>query len=332
MKKILKVIGIFLLAIVVLITSLGIFAYFSAYPTSMLIRKLFEGGIAVEPTNYAEIVEKVDITLDLSYDSTEKSNTFDLIKPKNATGKEPLIIWVHGGAFVGGDKQDVLEYAVQIAAEGFAVASMNYRLAPEATFPSPLNQLGEMYQYIIGNEKTLGVSADTLILAGDSAGAHIVSQFVMVQNDPAYANQLNLSPVMEKGNVAGMVLLCGPYDLQGLATMMGDSWIMNFFAERLAWAYLGDKTWRTNGMLDKMSIIPHVTKDFPTSFISDGNKGTFTEDGMALRDRLRELGVPVTDAFYDISVEELQHEYQFKMDLESSQKTMTKLIAFLKGI
>lgn len=156
MKKILKIIGIFLLAIVVLITSLGIFAYFSAYPTSMLIRKLFEGGIAVEPTNYAEIVEKVDITLDLSYDSTEKSNTFDLIKPKNATGKEPLIIWVHGGAFVGGDKQDVLEYAVQIAAEGFAVVSMNYRLAPEATFPSPLNQLGEMYQYIIGNEKNVG--------------------------------------------------------------------------------------------------------------------------------------------------------------------------------
>ena len=321
------------LSILILISSLIMFAFLSSYPTSIVVRKLFEGGVAIQPENYEDIAARVRVKGNLTYDSSEKMNTFDLFKPIHAEGNEPLIVWVHGGAFVGGDKQDIEEYAVQIANQGYVVASMNYQLAPEAKYPSPINQLGELLQYIEKNKNELEVNTDKLILTGDSAGAHIVSQFTMVQNDTSYAELLEIDPITNKGEIDAVILLCGPYDLQGLGTSLGGgTGIASFIANRLAWAYLGDRNWQSSELLSNMSIIKNVNNNFPKTFISDGNKGTFTEDGLAFRDQLMRLGVDVTDIFYDIDVEILEHEYQFKMNLESSQNTFRELIKFLDGI
>ena len=50
----------------------------------------------------------------------------------------PCIVWVHGGAYAGGDKEDVTAYAKHLASFGYIVISMNYSLAPKAQYPTPL--------------------------------------------------------------------------------------------------------------------------------------------------------------------------------------------------
>jgi acetyl esterase/lipase len=80
------------------------------------------------------IPEGVKVTRDIDYGQKgNKAQTLDVYCPQNAKGPLPLIVWIHGGAWTSGSK----EYcpAVPYSAQGYAVASINYRLSGEAIFP-----------------------------------------------------------------------------------------------------------------------------------------------------------------------------------------------------
>ncbi|MBK2402936.1 alpha/beta hydrolase [Erysipelothrix sp. strain 2 (EsS2-6-Brazil)] len=319
------------LALVLLIVG-GVAGYFivDPSPSAYLIRKVFEGGLAVKPHGYELIESEVDAYTDLTYESTAGRNTFDLFGPKNSQ-KLPTIIWVHGGAFVGGDKHDNYEYAVQLAHQGYRVINLNYDLAPEAVYPSPVHQVGEAITYLQTHADLFGLDINNIILAGDSAGAHIISQFMMVQVDPAYAQKLNQNVTLNPSSIKGMALFCGPYDLNGLLNMQSSSGILDFFVSRLAWAYMGEKAWMDTDYVESLSILNHVTSDFPPTFITDGNQMSFMEDGLKMQAKLESLDVPVTSVFYEGVADVLGHEYQFKMDNPYSVHTFEEFVGFLNN-
>nr|WP_238942741.1 alpha/beta hydrolase [Planococcus beigongshangi] len=162
----------------------------------MLAYRWFEGGVAVKPKNYGEIEAQVQIERDLSYGSAYKKGTLDIIAPKNFIGRLPVIFWVHGGAFLGGDKSDITEYAVQVASKGYIVVNMNYQLAPGAKYPTPLHQMNEAYRFIEKQAEVYSMDMDRLYFAGDSAGAQIVSQFVNVQVEKDYAQLVGIEGIV----------------------------------------------------------------------------------------------------------------------------------------
>lgn len=329
MKLIRKLLGIFILLIILMITIVAI----SPYPISLVVRKLFDGGLAVAPENFDDIKGKVTILEDKVYPSQFKFNTFDVFMPKDITDNLTTIIWIHGGAFVGGDKHDVYEYATQIAAEGYLVFSMNYERAPEASYPTPVVQVGELTRYLIENSEYKDViDTNKLVYAGDSAGAHIASQFAMIQNDESYASLANIEPTLQKDSILGMLLYCGPYDIQALVDRANESKILDFFAGKIAWGYLGSKDWKNMDTVDTLDIITHVNASFPQAFITDGNHGTFTQHGLDLAAKLESLGVSVTSKFYDLEDSKLQHEYQFIMNLPESIETFEATISFLNSL
>ncbi len=328
-----KIVKRLLIGILVLLVVLGLVISLSSYPVSLAIRKLFDGGVAVAPSNFEDIKKTVAIQEDLEYPSNNKSNTFDLFSPLEYDDSTKTIIWVHGGAFVGGDKHDIYEYAIQIASHGYHVVSMNYERAPEASYPTPLNQLSELSNYLI-EDNSLGIKVDqnNMIYAGDSAGAHIVSQFALIQNDSEYANLTGIKPTLKKYSILGLLLYCGPYDINSLVERANESKILDFFAGKIGWAYTGERKWKDSKVLDSLSIIDYVSESFPSSFITDGNNGSFTEHGIALSEKLKSMNVTVSDKFYDIETEKLDHEYQFRMDLKSSVETFEATIDFLNNL
>ena len=323
-----KIIKRLLIILLIILIALGVILSISPYPVSLLIRKMFDGGLAVAPENFEAIKENVIIEEDLEYPSQFKSNTYDMFTPKNSDELIPTIIWIHGGAFVGGDKHDIYEYATQIANEGYRVISMNYDRAPEAKYPTPLIQVGELTKYVLSHYSQ-DIKEDNLFYAGDSAGAHIASQFAMIQNDGEYAKLTGIEPVLPKNVIKGMLLYCGPYDISSLVERTKESKILDFFAHKIAWAYLGDSKWKSSDLVSTLSIIDYVNEDFPASFITDGNKGSFMEHGEALASKLESFNIPVVTKFYPLEIEELIHEYQFKMNLQSSIETMEATLEFL---
>ncbi|WP_454736858.1 alpha/beta hydrolase [Cupriavidus necator] len=88
-----------------------------------------------------------------------------------------LIVYFHGGGWVIGSPQTHHTVAALLAADtGCAVASVDYRLAPEHPFPAPCDDAAEAVLWLAGQRQALGLAPDFLAVAGDSAGGHLAAQ------------------------------------------------------------------------------------------------------------------------------------------------------------
>ncbi|TDD57972.1 hypothetical protein E1263_21150 [Kribbella antibiotica] len=117
--------------------------------------------------------------------------------PVQTTGPAPVLLWLHGGGFVGGHWRDI-EYATSgIAAAGnVVVVSLNYRLEPEKPYPAALNDVHETLQWI--HARTTELRGDGRIaIGGQSAGAELAMAACMVARDngtPLPAHQILCYP------------------------------------------------------------------------------------------------------------------------------------------
>ena len=109
------------------------------------------------------------------YGQDENFQSLDLYKPKEQkTNKLPVIISVHGGGWVYGDKEKYQYYCMNLAQRGFAVINFSYRLAPENKFPAALEDTCLVFHWIIENALNYQLDTKNLFAVGDSAGANIL--------------------------------------------------------------------------------------------------------------------------------------------------------------
>lgn len=326
-KKMTVDVGIVLL--VFFTFSLGII-FFTPYPAANLVHGLFaQGGPAKAPEDMAERQKKIKSQNDLIYKSLVEDQQYDISRPNNKD-RVPVIIWMHGGAYVGGDKEDNRIYAEMLASEGYAVANMNYTLAPEKKYPSPLIQMTDMYESLVENAEKYQLDLSQVYFAGDSAGGQLAAQFLNIQMDKAYSKKIGLSQVVPIDSIKGGLLFCAPYSLNDLSQTMGDSKVINYFVKNIGWAYSGDVNWQTSDIVKDADLSVMMTKKMPPLFITDGNTFSFEEQGKSFAKKMAANGTSVTSVFYPKKEEELMHEYQFDMTLKSSQATYDKLVQFLK--
>lgn len=113
----------------------------------------------------------------------------------------PVVVFFHGGGWVTGslDSHDLI--CRLIAREsGCAVVSVDYRLAPEFPFPTPLEDCYAAVQWVAANAASLGVDASRLAVAGDSAGGNLAAGVALLTRDrggAALAHQLLFYPVAD---------------------------------------------------------------------------------------------------------------------------------------
>ena len=326
-KKKRKLSKIILRCIVCLLAAAVVFTLLSPVPVSILIRAVFNKKIAVAPDGFEEIKSNVKVIKNATYPSEYKDNAADIYLPENQEGPFPVVLWIHGGAFVGGDKEDIEIYATALAAKGFAVVCMNYRRAPEAKYPIPIAQTNEAYLWIKDVADQYLFDTDRLVLAGDSAGAHVAAQFAVIQSNPSYAAEMEFNQSVPLHTLKAVLLFCGPFDVAKMED--GRNSIMNFFIGRAAWAYFGKKDWGKY-FSGQATIANHVTGQFPPTFITDGNKLSFEEHGRALADVLKNNGVWVETHFIPIDTETTGHEYQFIMNTSAGEESFRKTVQFIQ--
>ena len=102
------------------------------------------------------------------------SHLFDLYKPRAATQPLALVVWVHGGGWRSGSKENVNQ-ALRLVCRGYAVASIDYRLSDEATLPSQAHDVKAAVRHLRANAAALGIDPERIALFGSSAGGHLVS-------------------------------------------------------------------------------------------------------------------------------------------------------------
>lgn len=341
MRRILGAVGawfrrprhIVLAAIAVVVVGLLAWVNSSPWPSTMLIRAVFESS---REANLAELNrhlpdEPPHETLDVPYGEAGSDTSFDVFWPEDTTDALPTVVWIHGGAWVSGDKVDVAPYLRILAAEGYTTVGLNYTKAPEAAYPTAVRQLNEALGYLVDHADELNIDPDRIVLAGDSAGAQLASQLAAMITNPDYAHLVGIEPALRASQLVGAVLNCGVYELDGMAKLNG---IVSWGFKTALWSYTGTKDWSSEAPGTLMSSLEFATGDFPPTWISGGNADGLTWlQSVPMANRLEEQGVDVTRVFYAADHEPaLAHEYQFHLNGDDAQDALASTIAFLDRV
>ena len=196
---------------------------------------------------------------DIQYGLDPVENKLDVYRPKNAQGKIPVIVSVHGGGWVYGDKELYQFYGMTLAQRGFAVVNFTYRLAPEVKFPAPLEDTNNVISWMYENQEEYGLDMDHVFMVGDSAGGHLCGLYSAICTNPEYA--VNYTFKVPNGFVPQAVALnCGAYNPLSEVGILGGEQDQELMGD-----FLPEKGSARERAL--VNVTDHVTEKFPPVYL-----------------------------------------------------------------
>jgi len=130
----------------------------------------------------------------------------DLYEPLSP-GPHPVVVVIHGGGWSAGSRGEALAPTLYLAAEGYAVATIDYRLAPAAPYPAALEDVRAAVAYLAAHGAEYDLDLSRLILLGRSAGGHLA----------LLAGYTSDAATLGGARIAGIVAYYAPTDLAALA-------------------------------------------------------------------------------------------------------------------
>lgn len=160
---------------------------------------------------------KVGATLkNLRYATDNPKQTLDVIRPIGQ-GKFPILVFIHGGGWVSGNKANYLRLCRCYANAGFLVFSLNYRLAPSYPFPAALQDITLAMEWIIAHAQRYDGDGERLFLAGDSAGAYCATWLTAALYERQLLKAAQIETELAAGIIHGLILFYGIYNLRTLS-------------------------------------------------------------------------------------------------------------------
>ncbi|MCR9253639.1 MAG: alpha/beta hydrolase fold domain-containing protein [bacterium] len=146
--------------------------------------------------------------------TNNEKHKLNLVLPAEANA--PLLLWIHGGAWSGGDRKFEMPFARKLAEKGIAVAVMSYRLSP-AEFRDPpkrdgiqhpehIRDVARAFKWVYSNASKYGYDQEKLFISGFSAGGHLSALFAM---DKSYSDAVDLP----QNALTGCIPVSGTFDI-----------------------------------------------------------------------------------------------------------------------
>jgi acetyl esterase/lipase len=147
------------------------------------------------------------VTRDIKYGEHER-HRLDVFGARKQGAKRPVVIFIHGGGFVAGDKGGpgqpfYSNVGVWATSQGYLGVTATYRLAPEHKYPSGVEDIDAIVAWVCANAGAYGGDPDRIVLIGQSAGASHVASYLASPKTSALAAK----------SLAGVVLMSGIFDL-----------------------------------------------------------------------------------------------------------------------
>lgn len=301
---------------------------FTPWPKFMLYRTMMDAwGVVDNVTAAKHVPDGIDEQRDLAYLPEDSATRLDIFRPRDRRGVAlPVVVWVHGGGFMSGDKAHVANYLKIIAGEGMASVGVNYGLGPLERYPEPVHDVAEALRYLKENAQRLHLDASRIVLAGDSAGAQIAAQIAIAITSRTYAASLQMTPPIPREHLRGVVLFCGLYD----PDLKDNATDYESFLKMATWAYFGVEDISHDPRKAQFSIVGNMSAGMPPLFISAGNGDPLVKHSKALVQVARGKGVEVEPLFFDRAEPKLDHEYQFLLDTREGQVALQRMLDFLR--
>ena len=268
---------------------------------SFMLRTMFKRG---DDKRDAGLVTPEGIARfdDLRYGDDARWNRLDVYRPKALGGALPVIVSVHGGGWVYGDKERYQYYCMSLAEQGFAVVNFTYRLAPKFKFPAQLEDTNAVFHWLLRNAARFGFDTAKVFAVGDSAGAQLLGLYSCLCTNPAYASRFAFS-APEGSAPTAVALNCGVYEIV-------DSGKKDLTARLMA-DYLPEKGTKEERELN--SVLRQVTGAFPPSFVMTAEGDFLAAQAKPLADKLQALGVEAEYRYYGDKEHVLGHVFHCNM-------------------
>ena len=255
---------------------------------------------------------------DIVYGGDRYWQKLDVYRPTGANEKLPVIISVHGGAWMYGDKERYQYYCMELAKEGFAVINFTYRLAPEYKFPAPLEDTALVIDWMVENSIQYGFDLKNVFALGDSAGAHILAKYILLITNNYFKDVLYTKyGVKVKYNICtlsqarirpdadacikAVALNCGVYRLN----------------ERDLECYIPEYMPKGGNEeeLKIMDIPSLVTEDFSPTYLMTGSEDFLKRQPIYMAEVFTQKNVPFVYRMYGDGINKLTHI--FHCDIKS---------------
>lgn len=250
--------------------------------TAMAVRRLrrLVAGPAHRTTGIARLVGRpvptppgVNETLGIEW---MPGLTLDLTRPADGRSELPVVVYVHGGGWTGGDPQrQARDMYHALALDGWATLAIRYPLAPDVSVEQQIEAVGDAVAWARTGGAVYGIEPSMVVLAGGSAGAHLATMAALTAPDA-------------DRRVSGVIGLYGIYDMA------------NRHGQRAHWDMIrrdvmGVAVVEAPERYDEVSPLVRISGDTPPMLIVHGTRDTLVPIGEALQfvDALREARRPV---------------------------------------
>ncbi len=173
--------------------------------------------------NYAKTDHIKRKMFDISYANLSPAQKLDIYWPEKGDGPFPVIVSIHGGAYMGGDKRDI---QVTAALEGlkhdYAVVAINYRMSGEAKFPALVHDVKAAIRWIRANAKLHLFNPDKIATWGGSAGGYL-SLMAGVSTNVPELDDLSLGNADQPSHVQAVVAWFPPTDFLKMDEQLAES-------------------------------------------------------------------------------------------------------------
>lgn len=143
----------------------------------------------------------------------ERILALDLYHPGEKDQPAPIVVWVHGGAWRSGSKSDVP--VKRWIEQGFAIASVDYRLSPEAPFPAQVHDIKAAIRFLQSKATELQIDSQKVVIAGSSAGGHLAALVGVSNGVPELEGNIGIA-ASSPAHVRATVSFFGASNLQSI--------------------------------------------------------------------------------------------------------------------
>lgn len=268
---------------------------------------------------------------DVCYGKNYPNSFADIWLPDNTDQKYPVVVYLHGGGFIFGNKssgdplsagEEKTGKLMKIIEQGYALVNADYALAPQYRFPSQIRQLDELFRFLLDHQEEYRLDMNHVCLSGGSAGADMTEIYAACVCSDEYAGKLDVKPVMTKENLRVLAI-----DEAALDSSVFDS---KMYAMLGCWTGAKKNAPEDTAMINAKN---YLRDSYIPSWINasneGGDNGFFIKEGRELKKVLDQIHVP-NDLVYFPS-ENLPHGYMDNVGKEPhADEAFNRMMSFIE--
>src|SRR3954471_1482505 len=214
-----------------------------------------------------------------------------ILRPKGATGDLPVILYTHGAGWVFGNAHTHDRLIRELAAgTGAAVVFPNYSLSPEARYPTAIEEIYAVLEWIAQHGQEKRLDGSRIAVAGDSVGGNMTAAITLMakqRSGPQPAAHVLFYPVTDAS-----------FDTDSYQ-QFAEGYFLRRDAMQWFWdQYTTDESQRNEITASPLRASIEQLRDLPPALVITGEADVLRDEGEAYARKLREAGVPVTSVRY----------------------------------